>query len=49
VNPKSPLPHIPRHDQFQLEVVVEGIGWGFVIFYKIPPTKKHGKLGVYAW
>jgi hypothetical protein len=30
-----------------MEVVVEGCGWGFVMFYKVP-IEKHGKLGVYA-
>jgi hypothetical protein len=48
MNPKFSLPHIPYRDQFQLEVVIEGFGWGFVIFYKVP-TKKHGKPGIYTW
>jgi hypothetical protein len=48
MNPKSPLPHIPCHGQFLLEVVVEGFDLEFGILDKVP-TKKHGKSGIYAW
>jgi hypothetical protein len=48
MNPKYPLPHIPCHDQFLLEVVLEGFDLGFVVFYKVP-IEKHGKLGVCVW
>jgi hypothetical protein len=48
VNSKSPLPNIPRHDQFLLEVVAEECDLGFVIFCKVP-IGKHGKPGIYAW